>query len=168
MDGWPQFPLARTTPGNYLVFDGWSRTTWDWRRLEYTASLVSSAVMSKFGTKLKEHQFHIPPERLDKLAVAEHIINLEHRHPLHQTQIHESHHQGDNWDWVHLNLMNKEDAMCLSRSWKPLICSLESRRNPPSHESRCGFSAEPCRRLHLVNWKIQCPLRESNPQPSGL
>jgi hypothetical protein len=49
---------------------------------------------------------------------------------------------------LHLNNMNREDGFYLSKSWKPLICSLKTRRKRPSHESRTGFSAEPRRSVH--------------------
>jgi hypothetical protein len=35
---------------------------------------------------------------------------------------------------LHPNNMNSEDGLVLSRSWKPLIHSLETHRNPPPKE----------------------------------
>jgi hypothetical protein len=43
-----------------------------------------------------------------------------------------------------------ETGSCLSKAWKPLICSLTDRRKPPSHDSRSGFSAGPRRSVHTV------------------
>jgi hypothetical protein len=47
-------------------------------------------------TRLKEHQRHIRLEQLNKSVMMKHSINFRHRHPLHQTQIHGSHHQRGN------------------------------------------------------------------------
>jgi hypothetical protein len=32
---------------------------------------------------------------------------------------------------LHRNIMNREDGFCLSKSWKPLICSLKRVGNLP-------------------------------------
>jgi hypothetical protein len=53
---------------------------------------------------------------------------------------------------LHPNIMNTEDSFYLSKSWKPLICSLKDRRKPPSWQQIAG----PCT-LPLSGHKI-CPL----------
>jgi hypothetical protein len=64
--------------------------------------------------------------------------NTPHRHPLHQTQIRGSHHQGG------------ETGFSLSKSCKLLICSLKASRKPPSQDRRSVFSAVTQRSMHTV------------------
>jgi hypothetical protein len=46
--------------------------------------------------------------------------------------------------------LDSEDSLCLSKSWKPLICSLKNHRKPPSWDCRAGFSAEPRRSMQIA------------------
>jgi hypothetical protein len=67
--------------------------------------------------------------------MAEHSINLGHRIKLQDTTILST--KTTYMDWMirvaikiklHPNNMNREDALCLSWSWKPLIHSLRGHR----------------------------------------
>jgi hypothetical protein len=44
--------------------------------------------------------------------------------------------------------MKEEDGFCLSKSWKPLMCSLIYHRKPPKEDSVDRFSTLPCRSTH--------------------
>jgi hypothetical protein len=67
-------------------------------------------------------------------TVVEHSINLEHHIQLHNTSVlsTKSRYVGRIFREadreLHLNHTNKEDGLCLSKSWKVLICFLEEHR----------------------------------------
>jgi hypothetical protein len=84
-------------------------------------------------TRLKEHQ-------PDKSAVAEHSVDLRHRIQFHNTSMLATKTQYMDRIVretieieVHPNNMDREVGFCLSKSWKPLICSLQKL---PEHEVR--------------------------------
>jgi hypothetical protein len=92
-------------------------------------------------TRIKEHHRHICLAHPDKSAVDEHSISRGNHIQLQNTKILST--KSRYMDWLikeateieqHLNNMNKEDGLCLSRSWKPLIHSLKVRINPPPKE----------------------------------
>jgi hypothetical protein len=79
--------------------------------------------------------------------VADHnTINLRHHTQLHHTITisskprHKDHIIKEATEIeFHPNNMNREDAFCLRKSWKPLICSLKDHGEPPLHTGRSGF-----------------------------
>jgi hypothetical protein len=86
-------------------------------------------------TRVKEHQHHICLQYPDKSAVAELSFNLDHHNQLQDTTILSTKSRymdrmirEANEIELHLNNMNREDGLRLSRSWKPLIHSLKGRR----------------------------------------
>jgi hypothetical protein len=92
------------------------------------------------NTRLKKHQWHIRLAYPDKSAVAEHSGDLGHRIQFHSTSILAS--TTPYMDRIirkaieielHPNNMNREVVFCLSKSWKPLICSL---KKPLQHDAR--------------------------------
>jgi hypothetical protein len=106
-------------------------------------------------TKLNEHQRHIRLEHPDKSAVAEHSINLGHHIQLQNTTILST--KPRYKDRIireaieielHPNNMIREDGFCLSKSWKPLICSLKDRRKPHQDDGGSGFSTRPLKSFH--------------------
>jgi hypothetical protein len=91
-------------------------------------------------TRLKEHQRHIRLEHPDKSAVAEHTVDLGHHIQFHETSILAT--KTRYMDRIireaigiepHSKNMNIEVGSCLSKSWKPLSCSL---KKPPGHDAR--------------------------------
>jgi hypothetical protein len=83
--------------------------------------------------RLKEHQWHIRLEHLDKSAAAEHSINHGHRIQFHNFSILTT--KTRYVDHVAREAMeielypysiNREGGFCLSKSWKPLISSLKT------------------------------------------
>jgi hypothetical protein len=107
-------------------------------------------------TRLKEHQRHIHLEHPDKSALAEHSVDLGHRIQFHNTSILAT--KTQYMDRIvreaieielHRNYMNREVGFCLSKSWKPLICSL---KKPDVGSTR------PCTLSSLVPRLLsQCP-----------
>jgi predicted GIY-YIG superfamily endonuclease len=107
-------------------------------------------------TRLKEHQRHIRLEHPDKSAMAEHNIDLGHRIQFHNTSDLAS--ETQYMDHIvreaieiefHRNNINREVRFCLSKSWKPLICSL---KKPDA------ISTRPHRPMHN---------RQSSPETTG-
>jgi hypothetical protein len=106
-------------------------------------------------TRLKEHRRHIRLEHPDKSAVAEHSINLGHCIQLQNTTILST--KPRYKDRIireaieielHPNNMNREDGFCLSKSWKPLICSLKDHRKPHQHDGGSGVPTRPRKSPH--------------------
>jgi hypothetical protein len=81
---------------------------------------------------------------MDKSAVLEHSISMGHCIVREAIEIE-----------LLPNNMNREDYFCLSKSWKPLICSLKDCRKPPSHDGGTGFSAGPHRSVHTGRIRTQ-------------
>jgi hypothetical protein len=82
--------------------------------------------------RVKEHQRHIHLQHPDKSAVAEHSISLDHCIQLQDTTIPSV--KSRYMDWMireaieielHPNNINRDDGLCQSWSWKPLIHSLK-------------------------------------------
>jgi hypothetical protein len=115
--------------------------------------------MGRQAVRLTEHQQHIHLEHPDKSAMAELSINLGHCIQLHHAAIFSA--KPRHMDRIreaielHPKNMNKKDDFYLSKSWKPLICSLKDHTKPSSHESRCGFSAGPPRSVHTALMRAQ-------------
>jgi hypothetical protein len=91
-------------------------------------------------TRLKEHQRHICLEHPNNSTVAEHSIDLGYRIQFHNTSIlatktpQTDHTVREATEIeLHVENMNREVGFCLSKSWKPLICSL---KKPREHEAR--------------------------------
>jgi hypothetical protein len=59
--------------------------------------------------------------------MAEHGVNVGHCIQLHHTAtlMHGPHHQWSSWDRAPSHSMDREDGFSLSKSWKPVICSLK-------------------------------------------
>jgi hypothetical protein len=95
-------------PRKYPVSSGWSK-----------------------DSRLKEHQRRIRLEHPDKSVIAEHTVDLGHRIQFHKTSILAT--KSRYMDRIvreaieielHPNNMSREVGFYLSKSWKPLICSL--------------------------------------------
>jgi hypothetical protein len=92
-------------------------------------------------TRLKEHHEHIWLEHTDKSDMVEHI-SLGHHIQLHNIGILST--KPRYMDYIFReeaeielrpNILNREDCLCLSKSWKLLICSLKDHWKPPSQDS---------------------------------
>jgi hypothetical protein len=82
--------------------------------------------------RLKEHQRHICLEHPDKSAMTDYSVDLGHLIQFHSTSILAT--KTQNMDHIvreateielHPNNMSREMGFCVSKSWKPLICSLK-------------------------------------------
>jgi hypothetical protein len=92
-------------------------------------------------TRVKVYHRHIRLAHPDKSAVAEQRVSRGYRKQLQDTKILSTKYRYTNRlvrEAVEIELhpsnMNRQDGLCLSRSWKPLILSLKVRRNPPPKE----------------------------------
>jgi hypothetical protein len=81
---------------------------------------------------LKEHQRHIHLEHPDMCAVAEHCVDLGHHIQFHNTFVLVTKTQYTDRvvrEAIEIELdcnnMNREVGFCLSKSWKPLNCSIK-------------------------------------------
>jgi hypothetical protein len=83
-------------------------------------------------TRLKKHQWYICLEHPDKSAVAEHSVDVGHYIQFYNISIIAI--KTRHMDRIvteaieielHPNNMNREVCFCLSKSWKPLLCSLK-------------------------------------------
>jgi hypothetical protein len=88
--------------------------------------------------RLKEHQWHIRLEHLDKSAVAEHSIDQGHRIQFHNASLLAT--KTRYMDRIvreafeielHPYNIDREGGFCLSKSWKPLIGSLKFSGHDP-------------------------------------
>jgi hypothetical protein len=101
------------------------------------------------SARIKEHHRHIRLAPPDKSAVAEHSISRGHRILLQDVKILST--KSRYMDRLfkeaieielHANNMNREDGLCLSLWWKPLIHSLKVFRDPPRPRCSCPYC--PC------------------------
>jgi hypothetical protein len=109
--------------GKYLVSFVQSRMTCGW----WCSQVYIGQTGCSTDTMLKEHQWHICQEHPDKSAMAEHSINLGHHTAILSTKSRCLDHIIREASEIehHPNSMNREDGSCLSKSWKPLICSMK-------------------------------------------
>jgi hypothetical protein len=134
--------------GKYLVSFGQSRVTWDWKTPVYSIPCKCGSDLQWANRLFDWHQWHIHPQHLDKSAVLEQSINLGHSIHLHQSTLptkprYKYHIIKEATETEFCLDMNTENGFCLSKSWKPLICSLRHWMKPPTHDSISGFFAEP-------------------------
>jgi hypothetical protein len=84
-------------------------------------------------TKLKKHQWHIPLEQPDKSNVAQHSVDSGHRIQFNSASIlaTKTRYMDRIENELCPNNMKREVGICLSKSWKPLICSLNLQKVTP-------------------------------------
>jgi hypothetical protein len=107
--------LGLKTPGLYIISHEWSQV--------YIGQIGCSIY-----TRLKEHHQHICLEHPVRSALAEHGISLGHCVQLHNTTVPSTkpvymhciiREAVENE--LHANNMNREDGLCVSKTWKPVI-----------------------------------------------
>jgi hypothetical protein len=108
----------------------------------YTESPVSAATVyigqtgHSVDARLKEHQLHIHLEHQGKSAMVVHSVDLGHRIQFHNTYILATMTQYIVMEVteteLHPDNMNREMVFHISKSWKPLICSLKKPDTRPT------------------------------------
>jgi hypothetical protein len=111
---------------------------------ELSASFIRVTRIGELGTtlavtsRLKQRQRHIRLQHPDKSAVAEHSIDQGHRIQFHHSSTLAT--KTRYMDRIvreaieielHPYHINREGGVCLSKSWKPLICFLKPSGHDP-------------------------------------